>query len=179
MDPVRFDRLARFAARRPSRRALLGAVGGGLLAALAGRGAPAAADACDEAFAVCLAHAQVAFATAALACGADAACRARAEATYGTAVTLCQRADERCRQPASCALACEGHPYGSCGPLTSDCTCACGAGGQPVCRALGHGICLNDTPCGRDSDCVARGFPAHCIRQPGCGTGTACVPPCV
>jgi len=36
MDPVRFDRLAKFAARRPSRRALLGALGSGVLTALGG-----------------------------------------------------------------------------------------------------------------------------------------------
>jgi len=42
MDPERFDRLARFAARGPSRRALLGALGGGALAALGGGGAAAA-----------------------------------------------------------------------------------------------------------------------------------------
>lgn len=178
MDPVRFDRLAKFAARRPSRRALLGVLGAGLLTTLAGREVPsAAADECGAAFGVCLAHAHAAFMAAVLACGADADCVAHAQATYGTAVTVCQRADERCRRPATCALACNGELFIPCGPLLSDCTCACGVDGQSVCKAVG--TCLNDAPCRSDDDCSTRGYLGqHCIRSLGCGTGTACVPPC-
>lgn len=164
MDPTRFDRLARHAARRPSRRAMLAALGGGLLATLGGGGAGAQSRRVEP-------------------CGCDHECGAGRECVRGECVarscrTCGEQLDyfrERFQQCYGDVKFCGGRPYMTCcgfcaswagcrGPFETG--TECGTVYIPSCRGLG---------CERNDDCEADfGLPNLVCCHPGICMEDAC-----